>query len=151
MTARVVERRIVTVLFADLVGFTSLSERLDAEDVSLIQDAYFDAVRETIERHGGLLEKFVGDAAMAVFGAPRVRDDDAERSVRAGLALVAAIGRIGSTLGLEEGALRLRVGVNTGEAVYGEATTDRGPRHRRHGQRRCTAAGSGGARKCGRR
>ena len=92
-----------------------------------IQDAYFDAVRETIERHGGLLEKFVGDAAMAVFGAPRVRDDDAERSVRAGLALVAAIGRIGSTLGLEEGALRLRVGVNTGEAVYGEATTDRGP------------------------
>ncbi|MDQ2967314.1 MAG: AAA family ATPase [Actinomycetota bacterium] len=127
MTARVVERRIVTVLFADLVGFTSLSERLDAEDVSLIQDAYFDAVRETIERHGGMLEKFVGDAAMAVFGAPRVRDDDAERAVRAGLALVAAIGRIGSTLGLDEGALRLRVGVNTGEAVYGEATADRGP------------------------
>src|SRR5580765_252395 len=77
MTARVVERRIVTVLFADLVGFTSLSERLDAEDVSLIQDAYFDAVRDTVERHGGTLEKFVGDAAMAVFGAPRVRDDDA--------------------------------------------------------------------------
>lgn len=127
MTARVVERRIVTVLFADLVGFTSLSERLDAEDVSLIQDAYFDAVRETVERYGGILEKFVGDAAMAVFGAPRVRDDDAERAVRAGLALVAAIGRIGSTLGLEEGALRLRVGVNTGEAVYGEATADRGP------------------------
>jgi class 3 adenylate cyclase/tetratricopeptide (TPR) repeat protein len=127
MTARVVERRIVTVLFADLVGFTALSERLDAEDVSLVQDAYFEAVRETIERHGGMLEKFVGDAAMAVFGAPRVRDDDAERAVRAGLALVAAIGRIGSTLGLEEGALRLRVGVNTGEAVYGEATADRGP------------------------
>src|ERR1700704_4071873 len=109
MTARVVERRIVTVLFADLVGFTSLSEQLDAEDVSLIQDAYFDAVRETIERHGGMLEKFVGDAAMAVFGAPRVRDDDAERAVRAGLALVAAIGRIGSTLALEEGALPLWV------------------------------------------
>ncbi|MDX6407853.1 MAG: hypothetical protein QOE13_924 [Gaiellaceae bacterium] len=127
MAARIVERRIVTVLFADLVGFTSLSERLDAEDVSLVQDAYFESVRETIERHGGLLEKFVGDAAMAVFGAPRVRDDDAERAVRAGLALVAAITRIGSTLGLEEGALRLRVGVNTGEAIYGEATVDRGP------------------------
>jgi class 3 adenylate cyclase/tetratricopeptide (TPR) repeat protein len=127
MTARVVERRIVTVLFADLVGFTSLSERLDAEDVSLIQDAYFDAVRETIERHGGMLEKFVGDAAMAVFGAPRVRDDDAERAVRAGLALVAAVDRLGSSLGLDEGALRLRVGVNTGEAVYGEATAERGP------------------------
>jgi class 3 adenylate cyclase/tetratricopeptide (TPR) repeat protein len=127
VTARVVERRIVTVLFADLVGFTSLSERLDAEDVSLVQDAYFEAVRETIERHGGMLEKFVGDAAMAVFGAPRVRDDDAERAVRAGLALVAAVARIGSTLGLEEGDLRLRVGVNTGEAVYGEATAERGP------------------------
>jgi class 3 adenylate cyclase/tetratricopeptide (TPR) repeat protein len=127
MTARAVERRIVTVLFADLVGFTSLSERLDAEDVSLVQDAYFDAVRETIERHGGQLEKFVGDAAMAVFGAPRVRDDDAERAVRAGLALIGAIARIGSSLGLEEGVLRIRVGVNSGEAVYGEATADRGP------------------------
>ena len=127
MTARAVERRIVTVLFADLVGFTSLSERLDAEDVSLVQDAYFDAVRETIERHGGQLEKFVGDAAMAVFGAPRVRDDDAERGVRAGLALIAAIARIGSGLGLDEGVLRIRVGVNSGEAVYGEATADRGP------------------------
>ena len=127
MAGRVIERRIVTVLFADLVGFTSLSERLDAEDVSLVQDAYFDAVRETIERHGGLLEKFVGDAAMAVFGAPRVRDDDAERAVRAGLALVAAVERLGSPLGLDDGALRLRVGVNSGEAVYGEATAERGP------------------------
>src|SRR4051794_1294009 len=127
MTARVVERRIVTVLFADLVGFTSLSERLDAEDVSLLQDAYFDAVRETVDRHGGQLEKFVGDAVMAVFGAPRVRDDDAERAVRAGLALVGAVARIGATLGLDGGALRIRVGVNSGEAVYGEATADRGP------------------------
>ncbi|MFY9579799.1 MAG: adenylate/guanylate cyclase domain-containing protein, partial [Gaiellaceae bacterium] len=127
MATRVVERRIVTVLFADLVGFTSLSERLDAEDVSLIQDSYFDAVRETIERHGGVLEKFVGDAAMAVFGTPRVRDDDAERAVRAGLALVAAVSRLGASLGLEEGALQLRVGVNSGEAVHGEATADRGP------------------------
>jgi class 3 adenylate cyclase/tetratricopeptide (TPR) repeat protein len=127
MTTRVVERRVVTVLFADLVGFTSLSERLDAEDVSLVQDAYFDAVRDTIGRHGGLLEKFVGDAAMAVFGAPRVRDDDAERAVRAALALVAAVGRLGASLGLDEEVLQLRVGVNSGEAVYGEATADRGP------------------------
>ena len=127
MTERTVERRIVTILFADLVGFTSLSERLDAEDVALIQDAYFAAVSETIERHGGLLEKFVGDAAMAVFGAPRVRDDDAERAVRAGLALVAAVGRLGAEVGLEERALELRVGVNSGEVVYGEATAERGP------------------------
>ena len=78
MAGRAVERRIVTVLFADLVGFTALSERLDAEDVTIVQDAYFEAVRETVDRHGGLLEKFVGDAAMAVFGAPTARDDDAE-------------------------------------------------------------------------
>ena len=128
MTERMVERRIVTVLFADLVGFTSLSERLDAEDVALVQDAYFDAVRETIERHGGLLEKFVGDAAMAVFGAPRVRDDDAERAVRAGLALVAAVGapRRASS-GSRRTRSELRVGVNSGEVVYGEATAERGP------------------------
>ena len=124
---RPVERRIVSVLFADLVGFTSLSEQLDAEDVTLVQDAYFDAVRETVARHGGQLEKFVGDAAMAVFGAPRVRDDDAERAVRAGLALVAAVQRVGAGLGLAPGALRLRVGVASGETVYGEASAERGP------------------------
>jgi class 3 adenylate cyclase/tetratricopeptide (TPR) repeat protein len=127
VSTRAVERRIVTVLFADLVGFTSLSESLDAEDVSIIQDAYFEAVRETIGRHGGELEKFVGDAAMAVFGAPRTAEDDAERAVSAGLALVAAVERLSVEVGLGEGALRLRVGVNSGEAVYGEATAERGP------------------------
>ena len=127
MSTRAVERRIVTVLFADLVGFTSLSERLDAEDVSIVQDAYFDAVREAVDRHGGLLEKFVGDAAMAVFGAPTARDDDAERAVGAGLALVAAIERVGAQLALDPGTLRLRVGIASGEAVYGEATAERGP------------------------
>ncbi|HEY4235850.1 MAG TPA: adenylate/guanylate cyclase domain-containing protein [Gaiellaceae bacterium] len=125
-TERAVERRVVTILFADLVGFTSLSEELDAEDVTLVQDAYFEAVRETVARHGGQLEKFVGDAAMAVFGAPRVRDDDAERAVRAGLALVAAVQRVGAGLGLAPGALRLRVGVTSGETVYGEASAERG-------------------------
>jgi class 3 adenylate cyclase len=126
-TERAVERRVVSVLFADLVGFTSLSEELDAEDVTLVQDAYFEAVRETVARHGGQLEKFVGDAAMAVFGAPRVRDDDAERAVRAGLALVAAVQRVGAGLGLATGALRLRVGVASGETVYGQASAERGP------------------------
>src|ERR1051326_323904 len=116
---RAIERRIVTVLFADVVGFTSLAEDLDAEDVSLIQDAYFDAVRETITRYGGVLEKFVGDAAMAVFGIPRARDDDPERGVRAALALIAAVERLEATLSVEPGTLRLRVAVNTGEAVYG--------------------------------
>src|SRR3954449_7816215 len=96
MVARVVERRIVTILFADLVGFTSLSEQLDPEDVTLVQDSYFTLVRATIERHGGLLEKFIGDAVVVVFGAPRVKDDDAARAVRAGLALVAAVDRLRS-------------------------------------------------------
>jgi class 3 adenylate cyclase len=127
VTERAVERRVVSVLFADLVGFTSLSEQLDAEDVTLVQDAYFDAVRETVARHGGQLEKFVGDAAMAVFGAPRVRDDDAERAVRAGLALVAAVYRVGVGFGLDPGTLRVRVGVASGETVYGKASAERGP------------------------
>jgi class 3 adenylate cyclase/tetratricopeptide (TPR) repeat protein len=123
---RAVERRIVTVLFADLVGFTSLSERLDPEDVATVQDAYFATVREVIGRYGGVLEKFIGDAAMAVFGVPTARDDDAERAVRAGLALVAAIEHVGTAVGLEEGDLRLRVGVNTGEVVHAEAGPDAG-------------------------
>jgi len=124
---RAVERRVVTVLFADLVGFTTLSERLDAEDVALIQDVYFAAARETIARHGGVLEKFIGDAVMAVFGVPRARDDDAERAVRAALALISAVERLNASLDLEPKTLRLRVGVNTGEAIVGEITADRGP------------------------
>ena len=124
MTEQMVERRIVTVLFCDLVGFTTLSEELDAEDVATIQDAYFAMVRDTVGLYGGRLEKFIGDAAMAVFGVPRARDDDAQRAVRAGLALVGGIQQIGARLGLDEGALRLRVGVNTGEAV---AAAEGGP------------------------
>jgi class 3 adenylate cyclase/tetratricopeptide (TPR) repeat protein len=115
-----VERRIVSVLFADLVGFTSLSERLDPEDVAAVQDVYFATVRETVGRYGGHLEKFIGDAAMAVFGIPRTRDDDAERAVRAGLALVGAVEQLSAKVGLGEGDLRLRVGVNTGEVVHSE-------------------------------
>ena len=120
------ERRIVTVLFADLVGFTTLSEKYDAEDVAAIQDLYFAAVRQTIGRYGGRLEKFIGDAAMAVFGVPKARDDDAARAVRAGLALIHAVQQIGATLGLEEDALRLRVGINTGEAVTATSGEDEG-------------------------
>jgi class 3 adenylate cyclase/tetratricopeptide (TPR) repeat protein len=115
-----VERRIVSVMFADLVGFTLLSERLDPEDVATVQDAYFSAVRETVGRYGGRLEKFIGDAAMAVFGIPRTRDDDAERAVRAGLAVVGAVEQLSAGVGLAEGDLRLRVGINTGEVVHSE-------------------------------
>lgn len=121
-----VERRIVSVLFADLVGFTPLSERLDAEDVATIQDAYFAGVRETIARYGGVLEKFIGDAAMAVFGIPRARDDDAERAVRAGLALIGSVEQLGARLGLEPAELQLRVGVNSGEVVHATDGPDSG-------------------------
>src|SRR6187551_267188 len=121
-----VERRIVTVLFADLVGFTTLSEQFDPEDIAVIQDRYFATVRETVGRYGGRLEKFIGDAAMAVFGIPRARDDDVERAVRAGLAIVGGIQQIGARLGLDDSALRVRVGVNTGEAVAAAGGPDEG-------------------------
>jgi len=121
-----VERRIVTVLFADLVGFTPLSERLDPEDVATIQDAYFASVRETIGRYGGLIEKFIGDAAMAVFGVPRARDDDPERAVRAGFALISGIEHLGTRLGLASGELHLRVGINTGEVAYANSGPNQG-------------------------
>ena len=85
------ERRIVSVLFCDLAGFTSLSERLDPEDVATVQGAYFEAVRDAVTRHGGTLEKFIGDAAVAVYGVPLAREDDAERAVRSGLAIVGAV------------------------------------------------------------
>jgi predicted ATPase/class 3 adenylate cyclase len=121
------ERRIVSVLFADLVGFTSLSESLDAEDVLTVQDAYFETVRETIGRYRGVLEKFIGDAVVAVFGVPRTEDDDAERAAAAGLALAAAVDHLGARLGLDADALRLRVGINTGEALVTIGGADRGP------------------------
>src|SRR6478672_5908646 len=94
------ERRVVTGLFADLAGFTTLGDSLDPEDLRAVQDAYFSAARETVERYGGVLEKFIGDAVVALFGVPLTRDDDAERAVRAGLALVGAIEQLGATVGL---------------------------------------------------
>ncbi len=123
---RALERRVVTALFADLAGFTTLGDSLDPEDLRAVQDAYFAAARETLERYGGLLEKYIGDAVVALFGVPRARDDDAERAVRAGLALVGAVEQLGATVGLEPSALRVRVGVNTGEVLHGEEGPERG-------------------------
>lgn len=117
MAGSEVERRIVSILFCDLVGFTSLSERMDPEDVSIVQEAYFSAVRDAVGRYAGQLEKFIGDAAVAVFGTPTVRDDDAERAVRCGFAIAGGIQQACAGLGLDEDALQVRVGVNTGEAI----------------------------------
>src|SRR4051812_34059683 len=109
MAERRRERKVVTVLFADLVGFTSRAESLDPEDVEAILSPYHERLRAELERHGGTVEKFIGDAVMAVFGAPVVHEDDAERAVRAALAIRDAI--------VEDGTLSVRIGVNTGEAL----------------------------------
>src|SRR3954452_14337390 len=109
------ERRLVSVLFADLVGFTSIAEHRDAEDVRELLTRYFDTARRLIERYGGTVEKFIGDAVMAVWGAPVAQEDDAERAVRTALDLVAAAAAIGDEFGSAE--LRLRAGVMTGEAA----------------------------------
>lgn len=109
------ERRLVSVLFADLVGFTTLSEQRDAEDVRELLGQYFESCRDIIERYGGTVEKFIGDAVMAVWGTPVAQEDDAERAVRAGLELVAAVRQLGTDRAMP--ALALRAGVQTGEAV----------------------------------
>ena len=85
------ERKLVTVLFADLVGFTTLAEGRDAEAVRDLLSRYFDGASEIIGRYGGTVEKFIGDAVMAVWGAPTTHEDDAERAVRAALDMVAAV------------------------------------------------------------
>jgi class 3 adenylate cyclase/tetratricopeptide (TPR) repeat protein len=109
------ERKVVTVLFTDLVGFTSRAETLDPEDVRATLSPYYSRLRSEIERHGGTVEKFIGDAVMAVFGAPLAHEDDPERAVRAALAIREAIAELNeATPGLE---LRIRTAVNTGEAL----------------------------------
>jgi class 3 adenylate cyclase/tetratricopeptide (TPR) repeat protein len=103
------ERKVVTVLFADLVGFTSRAEQLDPEDVDAMLGPYHERLRHELERWGGTVEKFIGDAVVAFFGAPVAGEDDPERAVRAALAIRDWIE--------EEGKLQLRVAVNTGEAL----------------------------------
>ena len=109
------ERRVVTVLFADLVGFTTLSESRDAEEVRELLSRYFDSCRRLIALYGGSVEKFIGDAVMAVWGTPVAREDDPERAVRAALELVAAVSALGEEVGAPD--LRARAGVVTGEAA----------------------------------
>ncbi|MGZ4207428.1 MAG: AAA family ATPase, partial [Actinomycetota bacterium] len=105
----------MTVLFADLVGFTSLSENRDAEEVRELLTRYFDVCRDLVARYGGTIEKFIGDAVMAVWGTPVAQEDDAERAVRTALDLTDAVAAMGEEVGAPD--LRARAGVLTGEAA----------------------------------
>jgi len=109
------ERRLVSVLFADLVGFTTLSESRDSEEVRELLSKYFDTCSTLIRRYGGVVEKFIGDAVMAVWGTPIATEDDAARAVRAALDLTKAVAELGAEAGSPD--LRARAGVLTGEAA----------------------------------
>ena len=112
------ERKVVTVVFCDLVGFTARAESMDPEDVAALLRPYHERVRAELERHGGTVEKFIGDAVMALFGAPTAHEDDPERAVRAALAI--------RDFAMEDG-LELRVGITTGEALISlDATPSEG-------------------------
>ncbi len=113
-------RKVVTVLFCDVTGSTALGERVDPEALRQVMQRYFDAIRTAIERHGGTVEKFIGDAAMAVFGIPRVHEDDALRAVRAAAEVRGRLPELAAELGVE---LTFRTGINTGEVVAGEGQT----------------------------
>jgi class 3 adenylate cyclase/tetratricopeptide (TPR) repeat protein len=111
----VAERRLVSILFVDLVAFTALSEGRDPEEVQELLARYFESCRAIIARYGGTVEKFIGDAVMAMWGAPVAFEDDAERAVRAAVELVAAVSAVGEQVGLPK--LAARAGVVSGEAA----------------------------------
>src|SRR6202035_4405731 len=107
------ERRVVTILFADVAGSTALGDALAPEDVRILLRRYYDVAREAVGEHGGILEKFIGDAVVAVFGFPQTPDDDPQRALAAALALRARV-RADPRLGDR---LPIRLGINTGEVV----------------------------------
>jgi class 3 adenylate cyclase len=114
-------RKTVTVVFVDLVGSTDLGERLDPESLTRVMAEYFRCARSALEFHGGTVQKFIGDAVMAVFGVPVLHEDDALRAVRAALELRAQVAELNVELGRNAGmTLRIRIGVNTGEVVVGD-------------------------------
>ena len=109
------QRKLVSVLCADLVGFTALSGQLDPEDLREIQQAYFATVTPPIKERGGVVEKYIGDAVLAVFGLPQAQEDDPERAVRAALEMLSALARLNQRQQGETGfPLQMRVGVSTG-------------------------------------
>ncbi len=131
-------RKTVTIVFCDVSGSTALGERLDPEALRRTMGRYFEEIRAVVERHGGLVEKFIGDAVMAVFGIPTAHEDDAVRAVRAVAEMRERLQALGEELAVS---LSFRTGVNTGEVVAGRG---RDARHgRRRQRRRPVRAGSG--------
>ena len=140
MVSAAAARKTVSVLFCDLADSTVLGERLDPEPLRELLGAWYEEMRIAVERHGGTVEKFIGDAVMAVFGLPRVHEDDALRAVRAALDMQRAVERMNASLEARQvPELRIRIGINTGEVVTGDdaATLATG----RRGQHRETARG----------
>jgi class 3 adenylate cyclase/tetratricopeptide (TPR) repeat protein len=116
-------RKIVTIVFADVSGSTRLGEKLDAEALRRVMERYFGEMRSILERHGGTVEKFIGDAVMAVFGIPAAHEDDALRAVRAAVEMRARLAELNDELARERGVtLAVRTGINTGEVVAGDPT-----------------------------
>jgi class 3 adenylate cyclase/tetratricopeptide (TPR) repeat protein len=117
-------RKTVTIVFSDLKGSTAMGEKLDSEAVREVMSRYFDEMRAALERHGGVVEKYIGDAIMAVFGLPRVHEDDAIRAVRAALEMRTRLAQLNDELEERWGVtVGNRTGVNTGEVVAGDPTT----------------------------
>src|SRR5256886_737404 len=113
-----------TIVFSDLKGSTAMGEKLDSEAVREVMTRYFDEMRAALERHGGVVEKYIGDAIMAVFGLPRVHEDDAVRAVRAALEMRARLAELNEEIEQRWGVtIGNRTGVNTGEVVAGDPTT----------------------------
>ncbi len=117
-------RKVVTIVFADLIGSTSLHERLDAESTRGLMDRYYRALQGAIEAHGGTVVKLMGDGVMAAFGVPRVAEDDAIRAVRAGVAMQHAFRELARDAFAAVSDIGLRVGVNTGEVIVSADNTD---------------------------
>src|SRR5262245_55048734 len=118
-------RKVVTIVFADMAGSTAMGERLDPEALRRVQARYFDEMAAVLERHGGTVEKYIGDAGMAVFGIPLLHEDDPLRAVRASMEMQTALDRLNGDLERDyEVRIAIRIGVNTGEVVSGEGQGD---------------------------
>ena len=116
-------RKVVTIVFADMAGSTAIGERLDPEALRRVQARYFDTMAAVIERHGGTVEKYIGDAVMAVFGIPRLHEDDPLRAVRAASGMQEGLAALNDELERDHDVrIAIRIGVNTGEVVAGDPT-----------------------------